>query len=172
MYSREPTRERKKRNNNKENQMSTEEMKPRSRIVELGFGKHPDDMNQFDYMNLAYDCRLSRKAKHVLGYLAFRYNFKDRRPASMGQRRAANDLHIDRKTFASGVEQLVALGWVRLIVSEDPNETYNYELCIGVEDPSIRWTDTKAKNTQLMRDQRQPAKIVNVARGRTASGQG
>jgi hypothetical protein len=131
-----------------------EQLLPLSRIFDLGIGRIPDGMDQFDYMNLAYDSLLTKQATHVLGYLALRYNFKDRRPASMGQRRAANDLKMTRQTFANGVEELVALGWVIKIESDDPNEPHNYELLIGTENPDQKWIDPVAKKTQLQRDQK------------------
>lgn len=135
-----------------------DELLPLSRIYDLGIGQIPVGMDQFDYMNLAYDCRISKQATHVLGYLAIRYNFIERRPASMGQRRAANDLKMTRQTFANAVEDLVRLGWVRKIQSDDPNDPYNYELLIGIEDPNQKWMDETAKKTQLLRDQKKIAK--------------
>jgi hypothetical protein len=135
-----------------------DELLPLSRIYDLGIGQIPATMDQFEYMNLAYDCRISKQATHVLGYLAIRYNFLERRPATMGQRRAANDLKMTRQTFANAVDELVSLGWVRKIESDDPNEPHNYELLIGREDPTQKWMDEVAKKTQLLRDQKKIAK--------------
>jgi len=63
------------------------EIVPRSRIYPLGTGELPKGMTQFEFMNLVYDCKLTKQMTHVLGYVAIRYNFKERRPTMMGQRR-------------------------------------------------------------------------------------
>jgi hypothetical protein len=130
------------------------EIQPNSRIYPLGSGAIPPGMSQFDYMGLAYDCRLTKKMLHVLGYLAFRYNFLENRPTSMGQRRASNDLHMTRQTFADGIAELVSYGWVRQIKSDDPNEADNYDLLIGIECPNVKWMDPTAKKTQLIRQKK------------------
>ena len=128
---------------------------PRSRIYALGTGELPSGMNQFEFMNLVYDCRLTQKMTHVLGYLAIRYNFIERRATMMGQRRAANDLKMERKTFRSATIELEKWGWVR-IKKGSRNKTDRYTLLIGYEIPDQKWTEPEAKMAQLQNEQDEP----------------
>jgi hypothetical protein len=147
-----------------------ESQDPKSRIYPLGTGALPPGMSQFDYMGLAYDCRLTKRMLHVLGYLAFRYNFLENRPASMGQRRASNDLHMTRQTFADGIAELVAYGWVIQIKSDDYNDADNYELLIGNECPDVKWKDSIAKKTQLIREKKKAERKKNKRKTLTSGG--
>lgn len=131
-----------------------EEIVPRSRIYPLGTGELPKGMNQFEFMNLVYDCKLTKQMTHVLGYLAIRYNFSDRRATMMGQRRAANDLKMERKTFRQATKALEEWGWVR-IKSGTMSKPDRYTLLIGREITSRKWTDEVAKRTQLQNEQDQ-----------------
>ena len=128
----------------------TEEI-PKSRIVPLGTGELPAAMNQFEYMNLVYDSKLTQKMTHVLGYLAIRYNFTERRATMMGQRRAANDLKMERKTYRKATMDLEQWGWVK-VRKVGPNKPDRYTLMIGNEIVSQEWTEPLAKKTQLQNE--------------------
>ncbi len=128
---------------------------PRSRIYPLGTGELPKGMNQFEYMNLVYDCKLTKQMTHVLGYVAIRYNFKERRATMMGQRRAANDLDMERSTFRLATQDLEKWGWVR-IKKGSRNKTDRYTLLIGYEVPGLKWAEPKAKLAQLRHEQEEP----------------
>jgi hypothetical protein len=130
----------------------SEEIVPRSRIYPLGTGELPKGMNQFEYMNLVYDCKLTKQMTHVLGYLAIRYNFSERRATMMGQRRASNDLKMERKTFRLATKALEEWGWVR-IKNGTMNRPDRYTLLLGREITSRKWTDEVAKRTQLQNEQ-------------------
>lgn len=108
-------------------------------------------MNQFEYMNLVYDCKLTKQMTHVLGYLAIRYNFAERRATMMGQRRAANDLKMERKTFRLATMELERWGWVR-VRKGTLNKPDRYTLLIGNEIPDLKWTEEVAKRTQLAKE--------------------
>lgn len=127
---------------------------PRSRIVPLGSGELPMAMNQFEYMNLVYDCKLTQKMTHVLGYLAVRYNFTMRRATMMGQRRAANDLKMERKTYRKATLDLERWGWVK-VTKVGQNRPDRYTLMIGNEIVNQEWTEPLAKKTQLQNEQNQ-----------------
>ncbi len=131
------------------------EILPNSRIYPLGTGELPLSMNQFEYMNLVYDCTLTQKMTHVLGYLAVRYNFTERRATMMGQRRAANDLKMERSTFRLATKDLEKWGWVR-IKKGSRNKTDRYTLLIGYEIPDQKWTEPEAKMAQLQNEQDEP----------------
>lgn len=126
---------------------------PKSRKVALGSGSIPGWMNQFDYMELVYGSLLSNGEKHVLGYLALRFNFADGRETRMGTRRAANDLHMSRNTFCKYRDQLEQKKWITRR-SGGFNEPDRITLLIGLEDPNLKWKDPVAKRTQLDREQR------------------
>ena len=128
---------------------------PRSRIYPLGTGELPKGMNQFEYMNLVYDCKLTKQMTHVLGYVAIRYNFKERRATMMGQRRAANDLDMERSTFRLATQDLEKWGWVR-IKKGSRNKTDRYTLLIGYEIPDLKWKEPEAKLAQLRNEQDEP----------------
>ena len=136
------------------NEISSEIL-PNSRIYPLGTGELPLSMNQFEYMNLVYDCTLTQKMTHVLGYLAVRYNFTERRATMMGQRRAANDLKMERSTFRLATKDLEKWGWVR-IKKGSRNKTDRYTLLIGYEIPDQKWTEPEAKMAQLQNEQDEP----------------
>jgi hypothetical protein len=136
------------------NEISSEIL-PNSRIYPLGTGELPLSMNQFEYMNLVYDCTLTQKMTHVLGYLAVRYNFTERRATMMGQRRAANDLKMERSTFRLATKDLEKWGWVR-IKKGSRNKTDRYTLLIGHEIPDQKWTEPEAKMAQLQNEQDEP----------------
>jgi hypothetical protein len=127
-------------------------MMPKSRVYPLGTGELPKGMNQFDFMNLVYDCKLTKQMTHVLGYLAVRYNFTERRATMMGQRRAANDLHMERSTFRQATKDLLKWGWVR-IKKGSRNKTDRYTLLIGNEITDLKWTEPGAKLAQLQHEQ-------------------
>lgn len=128
---------------------------PRSRIYPLGTGELPKGMTQFDFMNLVYDCKLTKQMTHVLGYVAIRYNFKERRPTMMGQRRAANDLDMERTTFRLATQDLEKWGWVK-IKKGSRNKTDRYTLLIGYEIPDLKWKEPEAKLAQLRNEQDEP----------------
>jgi len=90
---------------------------------------------------------------HALSYLAIRYNFADRRATMMGQRRAANDLHMERKTFSKAVLALEEWGWVSVEKSFNGNPN-QYTLLIGNEISDLKWTEETAKKTQLEEEKR------------------
>jgi hypothetical protein len=112
-------------------------------------------MNQFEFMNLVYDCKLTKQMTHVLGYLAIRYNFTERRATMMGQRRAANDLDMERSTFRLATQDLGKWGWVR-IKKGSRNKTDRYTLLIGYEIPDLKWAEPEAKVAQLRNEQEEP----------------
>lgn len=124
---------------------------PKSRTYPLGTGTIPKGMTQFDYMHLVYDCRLTKQMKHVLAYLALRYNFQNRVPTKMGQRRVANDLHIDRKTYRLARQDLEKWGWIS-VKKGMHNNPDRITLLIGHEVPEIDWMDEIAKETQYERE--------------------
>jgi hypothetical protein len=124
---------------------------PRSRKVPLGSGTIPVGMNQFDYMELVYGCRLSKGEKHVLSYLAFRYNFENRTPTKMGTRRASNDLDMERSTFTKYRNKLNEKGWIT-IKKGYLGKPDQISLHIGVEDETLNWKDAAAKQTQYIRE--------------------
>jgi hypothetical protein len=130
----------------------TKEIQPNSRIYPLGTGELPPKMNQFEYMNLVYDCTLTQKMTHVLGYLAIRYSFKERRATMMGQRRAANDLKMGRSTFRLATKDLEKWGWVS-IKKGSRNKTDRYTLLIGYEIPDQKWIEPEAKLAQIQNEQ-------------------
>ena len=66
----------------------------------------------------------------------------------MGQRRAANDLKMERKTFRLATKDLEKFGWVE-IRKVSPNKPDRYTLLIGYEIESQQWTEPGAKKTQL-----------------------
>lgn len=131
--------------------MSKEKL-PKSRTYPLGTGTIPKGMTQFDYMHLAYDCRLTKQMKHVLAYLALRYNFKKGVATKMGQRRASNDLHMDRKTFRTARQDLEKWGWVS-VKKGVHNNPDRITLLIGNEIPDLEWMDVVAKETQFEREE-------------------
>lgn len=124
---------------------------PRSRKVPLGSGRIPNGMTQFDFMELVYGCRLSKGEKHVLSYLAFRYNFENRQPTKMGTRRAANDLDMERTTFTKYRNRLKDKGWIS-IRHGYLGKPDKITLHIGVEDETLKWKDEQAKQTQYLRE--------------------
>lgn len=124
---------------------------PKSRKVPLGTGRLPSGFNQFDFMELVYGCRLSKGEKHVLSYLAFRYNFEKRQPTKMGTRRAANDLDMERTTFTKYRNSLREKRWltIRQGYLGKPDQI---TLLIGTEDENLKWRDPLAKQTQYLRE--------------------
>jgi hypothetical protein len=130
------------------------EVCPKSRIVPLGTGELPPDMNQWKYMQLVYDSKLTKKMIHALGYLSIRYNFKKRRATKMGQRRAANDLHMERKTFMGAIKELEQYGWVRREKGQY-GKPDRFTPLIGFEISELRWMEQVAKETQLERERLQ-----------------
>lgn len=124
---------------------------PKSRKVPLGTGRIPSEFNQFDFMELVYGCRLSKGEKHVLSYLAFRYNFEKRRATKMGTRRAANDLDMERTTFTKYRDILREKGWLTIRQGNLGNPD-RITLLIGTEDENLKWKDPKAKQTQYLKE--------------------
>ena len=130
------------------------EILPKSRVFPLGTGELPPEMNQWKYMQLVYDSKLTKGMIHALGYLSIRYNFKKRRATKMGQRRAANDLHMERKTFMAAIQDLEQYGWVKREKGQ-PGKPDRFTPQIGFEIPDLRWMEKVAKRTQLERERLQ-----------------
>lgn len=127
------------------------ERKPLSRIQELGSGRLQDSLTRDQYVELFFGVKLEFMQKVVLHYLAFRFNFKDKRATYVSSRRAANDLHITPKTYLKARKELKELGWISIqkIGSNGSEET---TLLIGNEIKDLQWKDRVSKSKQLDKD--------------------
>ena len=70
------------------------------------------DLNQFQYMEIAYATPLDKMAKYLLGYFAFRYNFVEHRGCKAGVRRIERDLGLSKNTITKWKKYLEDLGWI------------------------------------------------------------
>jgi hypothetical protein len=121
------------------------------------------ELNQFDYMEIVYRSPLETMGKLLLGYYAFRYNFKKGRGAYAGVKRTARDLGISTSTVNKWKKYLRQHQWIE-VKRRGEKETDVIFVSIGFPDPKIEtpaylaseWEDWN----EFLKDNRSFPKVV------------
>jgi len=95
------------------------------------------ELNQFDYMEKVYQTPLQTMGKLLLGYYAFRYNFKKGQGAFAGVKRTARDLGVSTSTVNKWKKYLVKQQWIE-VKKRGEKETDVIYVSVGYADPEIK----------------------------------